>query len=697
MKFFSFLFFASIFSCFSFTDGYAQLSVSNTMTPQQLVQNVLLGTGVTATNITYTGSPIARGTFNGAASNIGLGSGVLLTTGSIFNAPGPNDKDNSGTDNLRPGNHDLNTLADTSTQDACILEFDFVPLTDTVRFRYVFGSEEYNEYVCSFYNDVFAFFISGPGITGFQNIALIPGTATPVTINRLNNGSCGLDQPFHTGCDLSNSAYFIDNENPPGATVQYDGFTTVFTAQARVIPCQTYHIRLAIADAGDGMFDSGVFLEAGSFASGTAVIASAQPTSGIQVPAGIIGCAPFTATFLNTSTGTNQFLWNFGDGSPVETIINPAHVFTHGGTYRIQLIADDTSVCDFSDTSYFTLTVDSGNLSPSFNLTQNGNCNPILINATSTSTGAHLYSWNFGDHTVAGGASSSHSYYATGTYTINLIVKDTICHLTDSVFRTVILLPRIQASIFASMEEGCVPLSLLMCDTDPSTTQYTRFHWTFDNGDKSQKNCDSVFYDQPGMYYARLVVTDTTTCNVKDTSLITIRAKVTPKALFNLPDSQNVLYPVTIDNASKNGLNFLWNFDDGQQTNLENPTHQFIQQGIYNICLSVINNACLDTVCHELRVFENSQAIWFPDAFSPNGDGQNDLFSPLGIGIVSSEMIVYDRWGEKVFESMNAIKDGWNGTYKGSLVRSGVYVVHFKATFLNNKTVDKMVMLTIIR
>src|SRR6185369_574455 len=112
-------------------------------------------------------------------------------------------------------------------------------------------------------------------------------------------------------------------------------------------------------------------------------------------------------------------------------------------------------------------------------------------------------------------------------------------------------------------------------------------------------------------------------------------------------------------------------------------THQYISPGTYQICLTASNTTCFDTVCHLLRVYENPQAVFFPAAFSPNGDGQNDRLAPIGIGIVSSEMTVYNRWGLVLFETSNAMKEGWDGTYNGMLVESGVYVVHFKATLLN--------------
>lgn len=235
----------------------AQIVVDGTKDAKQLVQDVLLGSGVTVSNITFTGDSGAIGFFNGINSNVGLDSGIVLTTGNIASVPGPNNAGSSGIDNGTSGDADLDQLSSASTHNAAILEFDFVPTAEKLKFKYVFGSEEYMEFVNSGYNDVFGFFISGPGITGKPNIALIPGTSTPVTIDNVNN--------------FVNSTYYYDNENPIGLTVQYDGFTVVMIAEIDVLACQTYHIKLAVADAGDGILDSGVFLEAGSFESGIGI------------------------------------------------------------------------------------------------------------------------------------------------------------------------------------------------------------------------------------------------------------------------------------------------------------------------------------------------------------------------------------------------------------------------------------------
>jgi gliding motility-associated-like protein len=267
------------------------------LTPQQLVDSVLLGPGVVAFNVSFTGNPAAIGFFNGTNSNIGLDSGIVISTGKIIDAPGPNNSSFCSSINQVPGDSALTAIAGQPTLDAAVLEFDFIPSSDTVEFRYVFGSEEYYEGVCTPFNDVFAFLISGPSIPGVANIAILPTTGVPVSISSVNEGYIGLpgygaDSTF-PWCYLSNTPFYIDNSSPPGMSVQFDGFTTVLTARAGVIPCQVYHIRMAIADGGnDNTWDSGVFLEAGSFNARVVTISTDPQVIGARIDsAGAEGCA----------------------------------------------------------------------------------------------------------------------------------------------------------------------------------------------------------------------------------------------------------------------------------------------------------------------------------------------------------------------------------------------------------------------
>lgn len=249
-------------------DAKSQITTA-TLTPTQYVQNVLLGGGVTASNITYTGLPEMIATFSATPSgNLGITKGVYLTCGSNGTIPGelgPNGPSSGfqSIDQFQPGDTDLDAVSGFQTFDASILEFDFIPQSDTVKFRYVFGSEEYNDYVNSTVNDAFAFLLSGVTTPLAQtNIALIPGTSTPISINTVNNGyAAGVSSG-----PCSNCSYYRDNITGSINCV-YDGLTTVLTAKAKVICGEKYHIKIAIADAGDHIFDSGVFLEGGSFSS----------------------------------------------------------------------------------------------------------------------------------------------------------------------------------------------------------------------------------------------------------------------------------------------------------------------------------------------------------------------------------------------------------------------------------------------
>lgn len=233
----------------------AQLTVSGGFTAQQLASHIA-GPNITVYNASIIGAPISYGKFNtGATStNLGMQSGIVLTTGSRAGVIGPNNNSGESTGSGMPGDAQLTGVAGVQTNDACVLQFQFDVQSESIEFKYVFGSDEYPEYVNAGFNDVFAFYISGPGITGWENIALVPNTTTPVTIDNINDGSYW--------------QYYVNNNS--GTTVQYDGFTRSLVAKKTgLIPCQTYTLRLAIADAGDDVVDSGVFLEEGSLKQGT--------------------------------------------------------------------------------------------------------------------------------------------------------------------------------------------------------------------------------------------------------------------------------------------------------------------------------------------------------------------------------------------------------------------------------------------
>jgi gliding motility-associated-like protein len=288
----------------------AQLIVDTNYTPQQLVHNVLLSNSIVAYNIKYTGANKAIGYFDGTHSNIGLNNGILMTTGSVEIAAGAYNPADRGINNGLPGDSVLTAISGDSTFDAAILEFDFVPYSDTVSFDFAFGSEEYPAFTCCKRNDIFAFFISGPGIVGAKNIALVPGTGIPISINTVN-GNCTVASKCGGGCCNSNSKYYVDNTS--GTTIGYGGFTTVIKAESPVQCGQVYHIKIAIADAGDPFYDSGVFLGGRSFRGGT------NPLNITAVPLDSICPNDKVTISFPDNNPSHTFTWSFGGNANIES------------------------------------------------------------------------------------------------------------------------------------------------------------------------------------------------------------------------------------------------------------------------------------------------------------------------------------------------------------------------------------------
>ncbi|MGM0625323.1 MAG: choice-of-anchor L domain-containing protein, partial [Bacteroidota bacterium] len=236
---------------------------TSTYTAQELVEDILVTGCLEAFNVTYNGDPVSLGYFSGSMGSTDFDEGIVLTTGDASLSEGGNNSGSTGYNSTGGTDPDLQALIPGySVNDAAILEFDFIPASDSLVFDFIFGSEEYPEWVGSDYNDVFGFFLSGPGIAGPYsnnaiNVALIPGTTQPVTIDNVN--------------DATNPAWYVDNSY--GGDIEYDGATLPMRARADVQACETYHIKIAIGDAGDEAYDSGVFLNANSFKSGEDFVA----------------------------------------------------------------------------------------------------------------------------------------------------------------------------------------------------------------------------------------------------------------------------------------------------------------------------------------------------------------------------------------------------------------------------------------
>ena len=317
------------------------------------IEQNLFGFCVEVFDLSFTGSPDAFGAFSYNGDELGLDEGIIISTGDVVSAVGPNEQSQVTTQFYTAGDQDLNSLTEYLTFDACVIEFDFLASSDNLlACEFVFASEEYPEFIGSMFNDIFGFFISEPyeDIFGdqdpnfsqeMQNIAYIPGTQLPISINNIN--------------PTNNPDYYVDNcsqtnndelqyvaANYEGADIEYDAFSIPISLEAEIKKDVLYHLKIAIADASDPKFDSSLFLRSNSF------------ESGVNAEIGNITQNALTVTFENNSLGSN-FLWSFGDGSFSEEE-NPTHEYSEPGIYIIQLEVMDDSSCG-TEIAYTTITV----------------------------------------------------------------------------------------------------------------------------------------------------------------------------------------------------------------------------------------------------------------------------------------------------------------------------------------------------
>ena len=347
------------FLILSTTISYAQVSIDasgNYSNPSYLIDNILIGSGVITSNHSFIGDPSQIGFFIDSMGLIGMDSGFVLSTGRVDSIgvlggdtlwwdpiwdstftfiidSTPFIENYFLSDDLSgSGDPDLLTIANSvpaligqtfsvlSTHDAAILEFDFVPSADTVKFNYVFAGEEYLDYVNTQFNDVFAFLISGPGITGpYASPAAFPGGAINIAV--VPNSNPVLPIGISTVNDQINSQYY--NHDSTTSVSAFNGYTDVFTAKAIVSACNVYHIKLAITDAADGVWNSGVFFEAGSFNS----IEPGAPNVQVITTDVLLcnGDSSGTATIC-VQGGTTPYIINWNGANPNAL---------HAGTYSV--------------------------------------------------------------------------------------------------------------------------------------------------------------------------------------------------------------------------------------------------------------------------------------------------------------------------------------------------------------------------
>jgi gliding motility-associated-like protein len=461
-----------IFSKFS----YSQLVYANQGGTAQALVSSMIGPGLTVTNPTISCPNVAYGTFTGGSStNIGINSGIVLSTGNISTLNGAGSAfwsvDNPGTNCNDP---QLNSIEPLATRDCCILEFDVVPSCSTLLIRFVFGSEEYPEFVSSGYNDAFGFFVTGPNPTGGTytntNIATLPDNSTIVSIDNVNAGT--------------NSTYYVNNSTGASTSIKLDAFTTVLTREIVVEPCQTYHFKLGIADAGDGIYDSGVFIDfldcsTSLGASFTTTPVSCLGNDGSATATAINGFPPYT------------YSWNTTPAQTTQTISGLA-----AGTYQVTV--DDAGSC--TPPVVQTVVVPTDVNVPSITITGETCVDSVsTLTATPTIPGG-TFSWTTGDTTAVINVIPDSVATYTCTYSVDGCITTASITVTKKVITTF--------NPISALCQGTTPLALPASSSNIPTITGT---W----------NTPIIATNTPGITNY-IFTPDSSFCATNDTLVITI-------------------------------------------------------------------------------------------------------------------------------------------------------------------------------
>jgi gliding motility-associated-like protein len=612
----------------------AQLTTDNTKTATDLVLMLVGGSnaGIQVSNITYTGDPLSKGTFNGFTSNLGLDSGIVLSSGFTSSADGPNNGNTSGVTTGGPDADISQISGQPNTFNASILEFDFVPLGDTLRFNYIFASDEYAEWVGTAFNDAFGFFLSGPGIAGpfssppgfpggSVNVAVVPGTGTPVAIGNIN---CQGSSPYYVCNDPLNALCYTGTAPPlsytcPGSaaatTVGYDGVTTVLTAVYPVQRCSTYHIKLAVSDCADPILDSGVFLEANSFAVNpikfNAATAEEDSLTGTGINV-IEGCGPVKVSFCYSEELTKPDTMKFylaGDAiNGVDYTLDPPNsggffavpagekcveffvYSTPDGilepTEKIEVIIEQSECfAQLNDTIFISLiNVEPMTLIPS---NDTGVCIGAYMELGISATGGYgtyYYAWNY-----RLGTDSVEEIRIDSTINYVIMVGDSCGNAVgDTILIEAYEFPDVSLSLAGA---GCLDSAGVMT-FNGETYENSIFHWDFG---------DAVVLEGGGKGPYTLI--------------------------WSTPGEKTVSAYATFGGCSSDTIDYTFDL----------PT------------------------CPSIDVISN--------IFTPNGDGTNDYFYiPNLERFPGSLLSVYNRWGKKVYENEN-----YANNWDGKNVSDGVY------------------------
>lgn len=730
----------------------AQITVDATPTAVDLVTNTLIGNGVSVSNITFVGQNSQKGRFTSGTSNIGLPSGIMLSSGRITDCVPPNQPSSLFGQFGDPGDTDVLATAQsvtsnpdswliTDTYDAAVLEFDFIPDGNNVTFKFVFASEEYTTYINTEYNDAFGFYIDGPNPAGGnyvnQNLALVPGTNEPITISTIHPGL--------------NGQYYIGT--PSGHS--FNGFTVPIEISFNVTCGEVYHFKFAVADCQDDYLDTGVFLEEGSFTSvpvqisfntnisGGAVQNDSTVFEGCNQLTDILftrpGCQDIDSLIVDvqiTGTSTNGVDFTTLDDTLIfvpgeDSIIWQLNVFADGIIEGAEsIIFNLTTVGPGGDTITASGTLWINEPSPLVVTGADVNlyCLTDSTDISALASGGfqpYTYAWNTLDSvaaiTVGIPGNGSIDYYVTATDLCGYTDVDTV---TVNMNQTLAI-----DTMMMWPSNACDPTGAVSGIATGLTSVLGQpyYNWTGPDTIPGPYDVDaSVLEDIPSGWYYFTVTDDV--CTVTDS--VFVEPLDPPIAQFTpSPSSGCTPLTVTFTNNSQNTSNYYWDFGNGQTASVGNSSSQTITytSNAVVMLIAYADPTCADTTYASISIstcgctdplainydptaavddgsclFPEPEVI-APNVFTPNGDASNAFYIFDTKHVVQLEVSILNRWGNVMYsadENITLIGTfvGWNGkTANGTDAEEGTYFYKYLATGIDGKQTEGHGFLELIR
>ena len=637
-----------------FNVGVSQnITVNQTYTAQQLIENILVNSGcITVSNFSASGgnfgtSEFSYGYFNANGSIFPFQEGIVLSTGKLNSAVGPNTNfSDSGIGMGWNGDPDLNTaLSLSNTFNATVLEFDFIPNANTISFDYIFASEQYllnpasNQ--CN-YTDGFAFLLKEASATNYQNLALVPGTSIPVKVNTVRGSG--------TICPAANETYF-DGFNTGTYPTAFDGQTKVLTAQATVIPGTLYHIKLVIADEGNARFDSGIFLRAGSFVSEKDLGPNRLIATGNSL------CTNEILTLNATQTGATNYKW-FKNGNQVGTN-SATYDINSAGIYAVEITINTTCII-------------TGNIEIEFapnittlvtNFTACDINTPGFANFDLAIIKTQIFNNLPSNYSVALFESTSATTALPANFT-NTVANQQV------IYARIISLENCYANIpitlnVISSDGILAPEIINICNNLPinisAPSGFSNYSWNTLPVQISQ----NITISNSGNYVVTLTSANGCTNTKTFTAINTEIATITNIEVNDFEEDLTAKVTIT-----GNG-NYTYSIDG---INFQNsPIFNLLEAGEYIVYVKEENCGI---------VSDTFFAISYPKFFTPNGDSFNDIWQIKNLekkGLENSKIYIFDRFG-KLIKEINKTNTSWDGTFNKQILPSTDYWFVLEAT-----------------